>query len=34
MYVGPHGGLSQKTYEGYLQVELMGKGDKTLGHTV
>jgi hypothetical protein len=28
MRVGPHGGISQKTYDGYLQVELMGKGKK------
>ena len=26
----PHGGVSQKTYDGYLQVELLGKGDKAL----
>lgn len=30
IHVGPHGGLSQKSYSGYLQVELMGKGGKTL----
>jgi hypothetical protein len=30
MNVGPHGGITQKTYDGYLQVELLGKGDKTL----
>ena len=30
MRVGSHGGMSQKTYNGYLQVELMGKGNKTL----
>lgn len=30
MHVGPHGTSSQKTYDGYLQVKLMGKGDKTL----
>lgn len=30
MRVGPHGGISQSTYDGYLQVELKGKGKKTL----
>jgi hypothetical protein len=30
MRVGPRGGFSEKTYDGYLQVELMGKGNKTL----
>jgi hypothetical protein len=30
MRVGPRGGISQKTYDGYLQVELMGNGNKTL----
>jgi hypothetical protein len=28
--VGPHGGISQKTWDGYLQVELVGKRNKTL----
>lgn len=28
--VGPHGSLSQNTYDGYLRVELQGKGDRTL----
>jgi hypothetical protein len=28
--VGPHGGLSEPTYDGYLQAEIKGKGDKTL----
>jgi hypothetical protein len=30
MHVGPHGGVSEKTYDGYLQVELLGKANKTL----
>jgi hypothetical protein len=30
MRVGPHGGISQKTWDGYLQVELVGKRNKTL----
>lgn len=30
MRVGPHGGVSEKTYDGYLQVELLGKANKTL----
>lgn len=30
MHLGPHGGLSEKTYDGYLQVELLGKTNKTL----
>jgi hypothetical protein len=30
MRVGPHGGLSEPVYDGYLQIELKGKGDKTL----
>lgn len=28
--VGPHGGISEKTYDGYLQVELLGRANKTL----
>jgi hypothetical protein len=28
--LGPHGSVSQPMYDGYLQVELKGKGDKTL----
>jgi hypothetical protein len=30
MHVGAHGGVSEKTYDGYLQVELLGKANKTL----
>jgi hypothetical protein len=30
IHVGPHGGLSEPVYDGYLQIELKGKGDKTL----
>jgi hypothetical protein len=30
MRVGIRGSLSQKTYDGYLQAELVGKNDKTL----
>jgi hypothetical protein len=30
MHLGPHGGASEKTYDGYLQVELLGKANKTL----
>ena len=30
MYMGPHGGVSEKTYDGYLQVELLGKTNKPL----
>jgi hypothetical protein len=28
--LGPHGSVSQPTYDGYLQAELKGRGDKTL----
>jgi hypothetical protein len=30
MNVGPHSGILQKTYSGYLQGQLMGKGNNTL----
>lgn len=30
MHFGPRGGASEKAYDGYLQVELLGKADKTL----
>jgi hypothetical protein len=30
MRVGPHGSASQTMYDGYLQAELKGKGDRTL----
>lgn len=30
MHVGAHGGVSEKTYDGYLQVELSGKANQTL----
>lgn len=29
MRFGTHGGIPQKTYDGYLQAEVKGKGDKT-----
>lgn len=30
IHVGPHGGMSEATYDGYLQAVLKGKDDKTL----
>jgi hypothetical protein len=30
MRVGPHGSISENTYDGYLQVELLGKSNKSL----
>lgn len=30
MHFGPHGGVPEKTYDGYVQVELLGKSSKSL----
>jgi hypothetical protein len=30
MHFGPHGGVAEKTYDGYLQVELLGEANKRL----
>jgi hypothetical protein len=30
LHIGPHGSLSEKTYDGFLQVGLMGQRNKTL----
>lgn len=30
LHIGTHGSLSEKTFDGYLQVELLGQGSRTL----